>query len=69
MGRLVKADGRVTEAKTRVARCPFCGQEGEKAAFRAQTGIYVKYIRLIPFHDRKILVCPACRQAFTEETL
>ena len=67
MRKIVKVDSRVTEAAKRVARCPFCGQEGEMAACDAATGVYVKYIRLVPFHDRKILVCPACKQAFTEE--
>ena len=68
MNSIVKVDGRVNEAAKQVARCPHCGREGEMPAFDAATGVYVKYIRVVPFHDRKILVCPACRQAFTEET-
>ncbi|MBP5618809.1 MAG: hypothetical protein J6X61_06685 [Clostridia bacterium] len=66
MHKLISVDSRVTEAEKRTARCPHCGREAEMAAFDAATGIYVKYIRLVPFHDRKILVCPACKQAFTE---
>ena len=67
MNSIVKVDSRVTEAKAHTARCPHCGQEREMAAFDAATGVYVKYIRLVPFHDRKILVCPACKEAFAEE--
>ena len=69
MRKLVTVDGRVTEAATRTLCCPNCGQKGEMPAFDAATGVYVKYIRVIPFHDRKILVCPACKQAFTEDDL